>query len=316
MNISELGGEFAFIKRISRKPIHKTVVAGIGDDAAIIKCGGRLLAITTDMLVQYDHFSLDYFSPQQIGIKSMESNVSDLAAVGARPLYAFISICLPKETTVEFMDGFYDGIYSSASKHGIDVLGGDTTHGSIIVVNITLVGEIKGKKIPLRSKAREGDLVFVTGALGASTAGLKLFQKKITGFDFVKKKHREPDARLDLSFKIAAIANAMEDVSDGLASEIRNICLASKKGAVIFADAIPIEKETKDAAAAIWQNALDFALFGGEDFELVFTVPKKFRKKAEKLGVLVGKITNGEKVFLETQGRLEEIKKFGYDHFA
>ncbi len=317
MNLSEFGGEFAFIRRISRSPKNKSVVVGIGDDAAVVKAGGKLLAITTDMLVEHDHFSMGYFTPRQVGVKSMESNVSDLAAMGAKPLYAFISICLPKKTTVEFVDGFYEGIYESSQNHEIDVLGGDTTHGELIVVSITLIGEIKnGKNLPLRSHAKAGDLVFVTGHLGASTAGLKLFQNKIPGFDRAKKRHLEPRARMDISTRVAEIANAVEDVSDGLASEVRNICLASKKGAVIFADKVPIEKETTDAAEAVGNDALDYALFGGEDFELVFTVPQKYRRAAGKLGTLVGKITKGAAIMIEREGKILEIRKFGYDHFA
>ena len=343
MDLSELGGEFAFINRIAVKPRLKSVVVGIGDDAAVVRAGNRLLAITTDMLVERDHFSLEYFTPRQLGIKAMESNVSDIAAMGAKPLYAFISICLPKSATVEFIDGFYAGVYESAGRHGADVLGGDTTHGDTIVVNIALIGEIQNPKIrktlqipknskkmitsaasnsqiakmlPLRSNAKEGDLIFVTGHLGASAAGLKLFLKKTEGFDFVKKKHLEPSARMDLSQRIAKIANAMEDVSDGLASEVRNICLASKKGAVIYAQNVPVAKETKAAASACGNDALDYALFGGEDFELVFTVPEKFKSKAQKLGTLVGKVTKGGGVFLEKNGVVAELKRFGYDHFA
>ncbi len=317
MLLSEIGGEFAFIKRISRRPKHREVVVGIGDDAAVIEFGGKLLAVTTDMLVERDHFSLDYFLPRQIGIKAMESNVSDIAAMGGKPLYAFISICLPKATTVEFIDGFYGGIYESAEENGIDVLGGDTTHGELIVVNITLIGELKKRKrLPLRSCSKEGDLIFVTGNLGASTAGLKLFQRKMDGFDSVKKRHLEPKARMDVSRKIAAIANAMEDVSDGLASEVRNICLASGKGAILFAEKIPINEETRKAAAALGEDPVDCALFGGEDFELVFTVPKKYEGRAKKLGTAVGRITSGSKVFLEKNSAKQELTKFGYDHFA
>ncbi len=317
MRLSELGGEFAFIRRISRAPKLPGSVLGIGDDAALIRPGAGLLAVTADMVVEGDHFSMDYFTPRQLGIKSMESNVSDIAAMGARPLYAFISICLPKTASVEFIDGFYSGIYSSCKKHGIDVLGGDTTHGALIVVNVALIGEVAPRKKPmLRSGAKNGDLIFVTGHLGASTAGLKLLRAKVPGFSRVKKRHLEPASRMDVSGEISKIANACEDVSDGLASEVRNICLASKKGAVIYAGSIPLAAQTIGAAKAVGENALDYALFGGEDFELVFTVPAKFILKAQRLGTLVGKISGGRGVFLERNGKRELLTKFGYDHFA
>ncbi|MDD5318150.1 MAG: AIR synthase-related protein, partial [Candidatus ainarchaeum sp.] len=185
------------------------------------------------------------------------------------------------------------------------------------VVSATLIGFAKNKSgLITRSGARAGDLVFVTGALGASTAGLKLFQKKLPGFPYEKGKHLRPAARIDVSAKISKFATAMEDVSDGLASEVRNICLASRKGAVIFPEKIPIKESTFKAAAALGGNARDYALFGGEDFELVFTVDKKDESRARKFGALVGEV-NGEsgKVFLSENGRRRRLKRFGFDHF-
>lgn len=313
-----LKNETDFLKLISSKPRQPDAVLGIGDDCAIYRSREGFYAVTTDMIVEGDHFSLDYFSPYEIGVKAMESNVSDIAAMGATPLFAFISICLKPNTSEKFIREFYRGIHETASRYKIDIMGGDTTHGAVMVVNVTLTGFAKNRKsLVLRSGAKEGDLIFVTGKLGASTAGLKLFQQKIAGHGFVKKKHTQPQCRLDLSSKIANIANSMEDISDGLASEIRNICIASRKGAVIYAERVPIAKETCAAARAVGNNALDYALFGGEDFELVFTVSPRNRKKAEKLGTFVGKITSEkEKIYLQRDNKAELLKKFGYDHFS
>lgn len=318
MRIKDIGGELGLIRMVSRKPASKDAIIGIGDDSAAFKSRKGYYAVTVDAIVEGDHFSFDYFSPKDVGVKAMESNVSDLAAMGAvKPLYAFISITLKKDAPAELVRQIYEGIYGRARKHGMDVLGGDTTHGAATVVSATLIGFAKNKSgLITRSGARAGDLVFVTGALGASTAGLKLFQKKLPGFPYEKGKHLRPAARIDVSAKISKFATAMEDVSDGLASEVRNICLASRKGAVIFPEKIPIKESTFKAAAALGGNARDYALFGGEDFELVFTVDKKDESRARKFGALVGEV-NGEsgKVFLSENGRRRRLKRFGFDHF-
>lgn len=314
----KIRNELDFYRMIAKKPKSKDVAAGIGDDAAVFKSRAGSYAVTTDMIVEGDHFSLDYFSPYEIGIKAMESNASDIAAMGATPLFAFVSISLKPGTSERFLKEFYRGLHRSCAKHKIDILGGDTTHGDIMVVNVTLIGHASpGQKLVYRSGAKEGDLIFVTGKLGASTAGLKLFLKKIKGHEFVKKKHTQPACRLDVSGKIAKFATAMEDVSDGLASEIRNICMASGKGAIICADCVPIADATYKAAAVSNLGALEFALYGGEDFELVYTAPKSKRREAEKYGTCVGEITSGSgKVFLKTNGDMKLLRKFGFDHFA
>jgi len=203
----------------------------------------------------------------------------------------------------------------SKIKYKFDVIGGDFTHGAKIVVNIALVGELVGKAC-LRSNARPGDFIFVSGKLGASTAGLQLFLKKKHGFSEIKKMHLEPKAQLKKALVIGKIANSMEDVSDGLAAEVKNICLQSNCGAEIFAGKVPIAGNVKKAALAVKKSALDFALFGGEDFELVFTVAKKNLRKAEKLGFLVGRIVKGKKIFLLEAGKRKELKKGGFDHFS
>ncbi|MDD5318046.1 MAG: thiamine-phosphate kinase, partial [Candidatus ainarchaeum sp.] len=173
MRIKDIGGELGLIRMVSRKPASKDAIIGIGDDSAAFKSRKGYYAVTVDAIVEGDHFSFDYFSPKDVGVKAMESNVSDLAAMGAvKPLYAFISITLKKDAPAELVRQIYEGIYGRARKHGMDVLGGDTTHGAATVVSATLIGFAKNKSgLITRSGARAGDLVFVTGALGASTAG-------------------------------------------------------------------------------------------------------------------------------------------------
>jgi len=314
MKISDLGGEFKLIERLARPARNPDVLCGIGDDAAVVRTAGGLQVFTTDMLVEGDHFSLRYFTPRQIGIKAMESNVSDVAAMGGEPRYALISIALTEDTEVEFVDGFYEGIYEVAGKYGLDVIGGDTTHGPRIVLNVTLIGTVQEDRLCLRSDARPGDRIFVSGPLGGSTAGLMLFLKEIAGFETVKRLHTEPSAKLDISRSVAPVAHAMEDVSDGLASEVQHICRASGCGAVLYAEQVPILDEVRKAAEAVSADPLDFALFGGEDFELVYTVPEQHVEQTP--GSLVGEIREGEGVYLRSAGKEALIERSGYDHFA
>jgi len=315
MKIKSIGGEIGLIQMIKRGPRSKNVLVGIGDDAAVVRFGGKKLVWTIDMLVEDDHFSLKWSKPKQIGMKLMEVNVSDIGAVNARPLYALVSICLTKGTSVGFVKGLYAGIYSAARKYGVDVIGGDTTHGEKIVLDATMIGEPAGR-LCLRSGAKPGDYIFVSGQIGGSAAGLELLRHKIKGFAGIKKRHLEPVAQLRKALLIGKIARAMEDVSDGLASEVRNICRESKCGAEIFIEKIPIAADVKKAAAAVRKSAVGWALFGGEDFQIVFTVSAKNLKKAGKLGTLVGRAINGRKIYLVENGKKSELRKAGYDHFA
>jgi len=311
--MKKLSGEFDLIKHISARPIREEVICGIGDDAAVIKNGNKFLLLTTDTIVEEDHFSFSYFTPEQIGIKAIESNLSDIAAMGGKPLYVLVSLVLKSDSTMYMVEEIYKGMRERCKKHNVDIIGGDTTHGDTNVITITLIGETDKKHLCMRKDAKVGDLVFVTGSLGASTAGLHLFRKGIKEFTATKKYHTTPQSRLDVSWKIADYANAMEDISDGLASELRNISEQSKCGAIIYADKVPIDKQTHMAAQACEESALDFALYGGEDFELVYTVSRERSKKA--YGYCVGEITKGNGIYLKKDNRLTKLTKFGYDHF-
>ncbi len=313
MKIKDIGGEFALIKRIARKAKDKNIVVGIGDDAAVIKAGNKYLVVTTDTIVEGDHFSLKYFTPEQVGKKAIEINVSDIGAMGGIPKYALVSLVLPRDIDVKIIDRIYKGMRASCSKYSVEIIGGNITHGKQLVIDIDMVGEVKKENLCLRSEAKPGDFILVSDDLGSSTAGLKLFLKKIKGHEKVKKKHLEPEAKLCKVKKFLKHINAMIDVSDGLASEITRICEQSKTGAIIFCDNIPIKNETRNAAKALKENPLDFALFGGEDFELVFTVSEKNLNKVK--GFLVGEITKGNKIYLYSKGKKKLLKKHGYDHF-
>jgi len=312
--ISDLG-EVALIKRISRKIKDKNVLTEIGDDTAVIKIRDRYILLTTDTIVENDHFNLNWFSPLQVGKKSMESNVSDIASMGGMPKYALISLCLREDTPLEFIDGLYRGIYRVAKKYGFEIIGGNITHGSEISITVSMIGDVEKERLTLRSGAKVADLVCVTGDIGKSSAGLSLLIKKKKGY---VKPHLEPKARLKESQIISRFANAMIDVSDGLASEVRHICDMSKKGAVIFKEKIPISGHTKEAGKILRKDPTDFALYGGEDFELVFTISEKNLKKLKKQFKnfsVVGKILPKSKgIHLLERGKKLKLGS-GYDHF-
>ncbi|MBW2983917.1 thiamine-phosphate kinase [Candidatus Woesearchaeota archaeon] len=319
MNIKDIGGEFALIKRIAAKPKDKSIIKGIGDDAAVLKLGGKLFVITTDTLVENDHFSLKWFSPKQVGMKAIEINASDVGAMGGKPRYALVSLVLKPDTPVEFVDGLYKGMREAGEKHGIEIIGGNVTHGKELVIDIDMIGEVEKQNLCLRSNAKPGDFILVSGDAGKSTAALHLFRKSKlnkknkNNFKKIIEAHTEPKARFDKVKKFIKYINAMIDVSDGIASDITRLCEQSNVGAVIYADNIPIADETKKAAKLLGENALDYALYGGEDFELVFTVSEKNLRNVK--GFLIGEITKKKGVRLYQHGKEKLITKHGYDHF-
>ena len=320
MKISDIGGEFALIRRLTGVPYNDpAVIKGIGDDCAVLKyTPDKYLLITVDMMVENDHFSLAWHTPYQVGKKLMESNVSDIISMGGTPRWAFISLALTADTQVEFMDDFYRGLYDSAAKHRVELIGGDTTHGRDLVLNLALVGEVDKGFVRLRSHAIPGDLICVTGTLGKSEAGLRLLKKGIK-HGYVKG-HLGPLCRLESEGKaIARHAHAMIDVSDGLGSEVAHICEESGTGARIDWEKIPLSKETIEAARTLSDEPQQYALYGGEDFELVFTIPQENIPDLKKEFLdftVVGEILPKEDgIYILKEGRALEMKR-GYDHFA
>ncbi len=306
-------GEFGLIERIKRKPKDSSILKGIGDDTAVIKIENKLLLITTDTLVEGDHFSLKYFTPEQVGMKAIEINVSDIGAMGGLPKYALVSLVLPKDTEVNTIERIYKGMRIAGNKHKLEIIGGNITHGKQLVIDIDMIGEVKKEDLCLRSQAKPGDFILTTGDLGSSTAGLNLFLKHIKGHQEVKLKHLEPKAKYHKVKPFLKYINAMIDVSDGLASEVTRICEQSNVGAIIFKDNIPIKENTRKAAKEVKKDPTNYALYGGEDFELVFTVSENNLNKVK--GFLVGEITKKKGVRIYEKGKEKIIKKSGYDHF-
>ena len=269
------------------------------------------------MMVENDHFCLKWQTPFQVGMKLMEVNVSDIISMGGEPEHAFLSMSLTKDTQVEFIEEFYRGLYSSAKEHGVTLLGGDTTHGTEYVFNLTLLGKVCPSGLRLRSMAKVGDVICVTGMLGGSTAGLKLLLKNKSGY---LKDHLEPKSRtVNEGRMIASFANAMIDVSDGLGSEVTHICNNSNVGAVINHNSIPISRNTIISGETVKMDPYDFALYGGEDFEIVFTIEKNKINELKKIFTdfnEVGEILPLEKgIYINKNGQKLKVEK-GYNHFA
>lgn len=319
MKISEIGGEFAFIKRVTGMKYHDpALIQGVGDDCAVLEyTADRYMLVTVDMMVEGTHFSTEWYTPHQVGMKLMEVNVSDIIAMGGTPRWAFISLALTAHTEVEFMDEFYRGLYDSAKKHGVALAGGDTTLGKELALNLALIGDVDKDAVRLRSGAVPGDIICVTGTLGKSEAGLRLL---LAGRrDGYLDGYLEPKSRLaEEGCLIARRARAMIDVSDGLASEVGHLCEESGTGARIDWKTIPLSSRTLEAARAVGGDPRRYALYGGEDFELVFTIPPGAvdeLKKSFADFTAVGEILPKEQgIFVDRDGDRLALKS-GFDHF-
>ncbi len=318
MKIKDIGGEFGLIDKIKKSIIvfSKEVIFGIGDDAAVLKYDKKnYMLLTTDMLVENDHFSLKFSTPAQIGMKAIEQNASDIAAMGGIPKFAVISIALPNDASVEFVDGLYEGMNKKSKEYKINIVGGNITHSREIVINVALVGFVEKKFLALRSSAEIGDLIFCSGDVGKSTAGLELLRHNLKGKSI--KPHLEPKSRLKLARELVKTGiNSMIDVSDGVASEVKHICDESKVGAMIYTDKIPISKNTVIDSKKLGKDAVDFALYGGEDFELVFTANKNKLKQLKKFDVkVIGEIVDVKNGIKLIKNNKKISVESGFDHF-
>ena len=318
MKISEIGGELALINRVVRREcLDPAVVKGVGDDCAVIDAGGdECLLVTTDMMCEEVHFTFRWQSFYQVGWKLMEANVSDIVAMGGTPRWAFLSLSLTNDTSVEQVEDLYRGLYDSAARHGLALIGGDTTHADRRALNLAVIGTAPRDLIRYRSGALPGDLVCVTGTLGKSEAGLRLL---LAGKEGWRAGYTQPTCRLAAEGRsIARHARAMIDVSDGLASEIAHICEESGTGAVIEYDSIPLSPETVAAAAAVGMDPRGFALYGGEDFELLFTIADEaignLRKEFSDFTVVGEIVAADQGVSIMEDGARRPIGR-GYDHF-
>lgn len=325
MKIKEIGGEFALIRHFADilPEAGPEVVKGIGDDAAVLRIGpdpAPYLLVTTDLLVENRHFRRAWSTPEQIGMKAAECNMSDIAAMGGTPQWLFVSIVLPVETEVEWIDGIYRGIGRSCRRHGVALLGGDTTQAESVTINITLLGSVEPDKLCLRSHARPGDVLVVTGSLGASAAAYAMLSDGYEPSPYLLQKHLTPASRLDISAQIALFANAMIDISDGLGAEVGHICEQSGVGARIDLQCIPMHDEVTAAARRLGTDPVQWALSGGEDFELLFSITREKLTQLSTAGLTlyeVGRITDRpqEAVLVSPHGETAPLPG-GYNHFG
>lgn len=335
MELRELG-EFGLIDRIKEKlpPPIQGVLKGIGDDAAICALGKeRVLVSTVDLLVEGIHFDLSYTSPYFLGCKSLAVNLSDIAAMGAQPLYALISIALPSRLKVEFVDEFISGFLEVAKENSVSLIGGDTSASpDKLFISVTLLGEGTKEKLICRKGAVIGDDIYVTGTLGDSLEGMKILQQRkreplSQEESYLAKRHLNPSARVKEGQIIAHrnLAHAMIDVSDGLLSDLAHICTESKVGATIWVEEIPLSSSLRIIAENQGEPAWKIALIGGEDYELLFTAPEEKAGEIQELNkewncgiTKIGRIEpmNHGLLVKGAFGIIDISQCQGYDHFA
>ncbi|MBE6199546.1 MAG: thiamine-phosphate kinase [Rikenellaceae bacterium] len=310
--IAELG-EFGLIDHLTKEFTvkNKSTLCGVGDDAAVVAAGrDAAVVVTTDTLLEGIDFDLTYFPLKHLGYKAVTVGVSDVLAMNAQPEQIMISLGVSSKLPVEALDDLYEGIKFACDEMDIDMVGGDTTASMTgLVINITTIGRAKRKAISYRSGAQFNDLICITGNLGAAYMGLHLLEREkrvlkgidnpepqFKGYEYLLQRYLKPRARKDIVDALAAegiVPTSMIDISDGLASEVLQICKASKCGARIYLDRIPIAKQTSQFAEELHADPVVAALNGGNDYELMFTVPLAMQEKIMSLGLVdvVGHIT-------------------------
>ena len=331
MEIAKLG-EFGLIDQLTKDlgKKNESTKYGVGDDCAVLHYPDKEVLITTDMLMEGVHFDLTYIDMQHLGYKSAMVNISDVFAMNGTPRQMTVSLALSKRFTVEDVEQFYSGLRMACDKWGIDIVGGDTTSSFTgLAISITCIGEACKEDIVYRNGAKETDLICVTGDLGASYMGLQLlereksvyyqmvnehrkkygaddsqhpvpdFQPDFAGKEYLLQRQLKPEARGDIIQRLheaGIMPTAMMDISDGLSSELMHICKQSKCGCRVFEKNIPIDYQTAVMAEEMNMNVTTCALNGGEDYELLFTVPIGDYEKIQDMEdvKLIGHITKKE----------------------
>jgi thiamine-monophosphate kinase len=327
-------GEFGLIDRLTKKIKLKnsSSIKGVGDDAAILDYKDKKVLVTTDLLLEGVHFDLTYVPLKHLGYKSAVVNFSDVYAMNGQPKQITVSMGISKRFSVEDLEDFYAGLQLACEIYGVDIVGGDTSSSLTgLAVSITCIGEGEEGKVVCRSGARENDLIVVSGDLGAAYMGLQLlerektvfigekdFQPEFSGKEYLLERQLKPEARKDIVQMLAEkniVPTSMIDVSDGLSSELIHISKESNVGCRIFEERIPIDYQTAVMAEELNMNVVTAALNGGEDYELLFTVPLGLHDivstikgvkiighitKAEYGNVIVGR--DGGEITLQAQG--------------
>jgi thiamine-monophosphate kinase len=282
-------GEVDIVRRISRykQSGNRAVVRGIGDDCAVIRpSAGADLVFTTDFVLEDRHFKLDTHQPQAIGRKALARSLSDLAAMGSVPVFCLVSLALPAHLTDTWLDGFYAGLLKLAAEYKITLAGGDLSKFDKVIVDVMCCGRVPKGKALLRSGARPGDVLYVTGALGAAAASNWL---------------RAPEPRIAAGLRLRGAASACMDLSDGLSLDLPRLCAESGVGAELSSESIPVAEGA----------TMEQALHGGEDYELLFTAPPA-RRIPKDFAIPIGSITARKNLVL-LDGR--RLRTAGFDHF-
>ena len=310
--IAELG-EFGLIDRLMAdvEPKNETTLLGCGDDAAAVAAGEREAVVcTTDLLTEGVDFDLTYFPLRHLGYKAVTVGVSDILAMNARPEQLLLSIGVSAKISVEALDDLYEGVKFACRELGVDFVGGDTRASlTDLTLHVTVLGRVERDRMVRRDGARINDLICITGNLGAAYMGLRLLEREkrvvsdvknpepqFGGYEYLLERYLKPRARKDIVDALreeGIVPTSMIDLSDGLASDLMQICKASKCGARIYLERIPIAKQTTAFAEEIHADPVVAALNGGEDHELLFTVPLSMQEKIMQLGMVdvIGHIT-------------------------
>lgn len=331
-------GEFGLIRHLTeglenRQPSTRY---GVGDDAAVIACSeGKQTLITTDLLLEGVHFDLTYVPLKHLGYKSAVVNFSDIYAMNGTPTQITVSLGVSKRFSVEEMEALYAGIRLACEEYGVDIVGGDTTSSMTgLTISITCLGEATSEQIVYRNGAHDTDLLCVSGDLGAAYMGLQLLEREklvlkgsdqtiqpdFTGREYLLERQLKPEARRDIIRQLAeeqVKPTAMMDISDGLSSEVLHICTQSKVGCRLYEEHLPIDYQTAAMAEELNMNVTTCALNGGEDYELLFTVPLSAYDKVSQMdGIrVIGHITKPELgcALVTRDGQEFELKAQGWN---
>jgi thiamine-monophosphate kinase len=331
-------GEFGLIRHLTEgiELKNKSSQYGIGDDAAVLSYpADKEVLVTTDLLLEGVHFDLTYVPLKHLGYKSAIVNFSDIYAMNGTPRQITVSLGLSKRFSVEDMEGLYAGVRLACEEYGVDIVGGDTSSSYTgLTISITCIGEGEKGKIVYRNGAKETDLICVSGDLGAAYMGLQLLEREksvlkggdkdlqpdFAGKEYLLERQLKPEARRDIIQKLAEediLPTSMMDVSDGLSSELLHICTQSKVGCRIYEEHIPIDYQTAVMAEEFNMNLTTCALNGGEDYELLFTVPIADHEKVSEIeGIkLIGHITKPELgcALITRDGQEFELKAQGWN---
>jgi thiamine-monophosphate kinase len=316
--INELG-KFALIERLTNnlETGNKSTVLGIGDDSAVIDNGKLVTLVSSDLLLEGIHFNLVYTPLKHLGYKTVIRGISDIYAMNGKPAQIIISVGISTRFTVENIEELYEGIYLACKKYGTDLAGGDTTPSLTgLTIGITAVGNVERERLVKRSGARPNDLICATGDFGASFMGLQLLERErklfrnnkgiqpdLTGYEYVIGRQLKPEFPVETLAELKKndiLPTSMIDVSDGLASDLLHICKSSGTGCRIFSNKIPVDQETFRLSEEFRIDPVTAALNGGEDYELLFTVPLEMLEKITLLPGIktIGHMTSPEKAMM------------------